>query len=80
MWPAVGIPRGTFSHGKGGATGHQRSGFGILNPKTGQRLKADLDALTDPKDTDDIPHATAIERHVDDLLFHAWQTPCVLIL
>src|SRR5438067_11599524 len=52
MWPAVGIPRGTFSHGKGGATGHQRSGFGILNPKTGQRLKADLDALSQ-----DIPTA-----------------------
>jgi hypothetical protein len=25
---------------------------------------------TDPQDPDDIPHPTAIERHVDDLLFH----------
>src|SRR5712691_1489046 len=35
---------------------------------------------TDPQDTDDIPHATAIERHVDDLLFHRGQTPFVLVL
>src|SRR5690242_11617777 len=35
---------------------------------------------TDPQDTDDIPHATAIERHVDDLLFHRWQTPFVVVL
>ena len=34
----------------------------------------------DPQDTDDIPHATAIERHVDDLLSHRGQTPLVLVL
>jgi hypothetical protein len=35
---------------------------------------------TDPQDTDDIPYATAIECHVDDLLFHGWQTPFVAVL
>src|SRR6266436_1014187 len=35
---------------------------------------------TDPKDTDNIPHATAVEGHVDNLLFHRWQTPFVLVL
>src|SRR2546425_13150229 len=35
---------------------------------------------TDPQDTDDIPHTTAIERHIDDLLFHRGQTPFVLVL
>src|SRR6266446_8656176 len=34
----------------------------------------------DPQDTDDIPHAAAIERHVDDLLSHRGQTPFVLVL
>src|SRR2546428_10422305 len=34
----------------------------------------------DPQDTDDIPHTTAIERHVDDLLSHRGQTPFVLVL
>ena len=31
--------------GKCWATGHERSGFDIRSPKTGQRLKADLDSL-----------------------------------
>jgi hypothetical protein len=30
---------------------------------------------TDPQDTDDIPHATAIERHLDDLCFTAGRRP-----
>ena len=34
----------------------------------------------DPQDTDDIPHATAIERHVDDLLFDRGQAPFVRVL
>jgi len=32
------------------------------------------------KTTDDIPHTTPIERHVDNLLFHRGQTPLVLVL
>src|SRR5262245_29291952 len=35
---------------------------------------------TDPEDADDIPHPTAIERHVDDLLFDCGQAPCVSVL
>src|SRR5712691_10219837 len=35
---------------------------------------------TDPQDTDDIPHTTAIECHVDDLLFHGRQPPFVAVL
>jgi hypothetical protein len=35
---------------------------------------------TDPEDADDIPHPTAIERHVDDLLFDRGQAPFVSIL
>jgi hypothetical protein len=35
---------------------------------------------TDPQDTDDISHTPAIERHVDDRLFHGWQPPFVLVL
>ena len=35
---------------------------------------------TDPQDTDDIAHTTAIERHVDDLLFHGRQPPFVVIV
>src|SRR3989454_11969626 len=35
---------------------------------------------TDPQDTDNIPHATAIECHVDDRLFHRGQTSLVLVL
>jgi hypothetical protein len=31
--------------GKWWATGHERSGFDMRHPKTGQRLKADLDSL-----------------------------------
>src|SRR2546425_9582608 len=34
----------------------------------------------DPQDTDDIPHATAMERHVDDLLSHRGQTPFIMVL
>jgi len=33
----------------------------------------------DPQDTDDIPHATAIERHVDDLLFDRGHPPFVVV-
>jgi hypothetical protein len=33
---------------------------------------------TDPQDTDDISHATAIECHVDDRLLHGWPTPLVV--
>src|SRR2546426_9519432 len=35
---------------------------------------------TDPQDPDDIAHTTAIERHIDDLLFHGRQPPFVLVL
>src|SRR5262252_5718641 len=35
---------------------------------------------TDPQDTDDIPYTTAIERHVDDLLFHGRQPPFIAVL
>src|SRR5215831_1233987 len=35
---------------------------------------------TDPQDPDDIAHTTAIERHVDDLLFHGRQPPFVAVL
>jgi hypothetical protein len=35
---------------------------------------------TDPQDTDDIAHPTAIARHVDALLFHGWQPRCVVVL
>src|SRR5262245_53641897 len=35
---------------------------------------------TDPEDADDIPHPTAIERHVDDLLFDCRQAPFVRVL
>src|SRR5229473_3186128 len=35
---------------------------------------------TDSQDTDDIPHTTPIERHVDNLLLHRGQTPLALVL
>src|SRR5438034_11789337 len=40
----------------------------------------DARGRADPQDTDHIPHATAIERHVDDRLSHRGQTPFVLVL
>src|SRR6266404_998481 len=45
IWAASGAPAGPLCHGKCWATGHERSGFDMRNPKTGQRLKADLDSL-----------------------------------
>jgi hypothetical protein len=35
---------------------------------------------TDLQDTDDISHTTAIERHVDALLFHSRQPPFVVVV
>jgi hypothetical protein len=43
---------------------HLRDGRRFLFEHVDDRGRAD------PQDTDDIPHTTAIKRHVEDLLFH----------
>jgi hypothetical protein len=45
IWAASGAPADPLRDGKCWATGHERSGFDMRNPKTGQWLKADLDSL-----------------------------------
>jgi hypothetical protein len=35
---------------------------------------------TDPKDPDDITHATAVERQIHDALFDRWQASGIMVL